>query len=159
MPTADTKVISARVPMDTYFKVLERAASRKMPLSKYLETILESFDKVEQKVDKKENGGRITDYQTVEVVRLKFPPLSPFENRYIVVYESRWFEVFPNDKVFAHNIVKKPNGFMLFEDIAIFQGKDGRYYHGVAGVTEINNRHFPLPIDTTKELLKINWFK
>jgi hypothetical protein len=162
MPSVRTKAVGTRIPKDLYWVLLRQAAERKMTMSLYLQELLSNIVDVEQKVEQKENGGLTKDYQTVEVVRLKFPPnrgMSPFKDRYIVVYGSRWFEVFPNDKVFAHNIVKKPNGLMQFDDIAIFQAKDGKYYHGVDGFTEINNTHFPLPIETTKELLKINWFK
>jgi hypothetical protein len=159
MPSANTKPVAARIPKDHYYLLLREAADRQMTISKFLEdVVIRSFLRPKE-VEKKEKGGSIKDYETVEVVRLNFQPISPFVKRYIVVYGSRWFELFPNDKVFAHNIVKQPNGFMQFEDIAIFQGKDGRYYHGVGGVTDIQHRHYPLPIDTTKELLKISWLK
>ena len=55
MPTANTKVLTARIDKSKYYMLLERASARKMALSAYINVVFDELLKKEV-VQKAENG-------------------------------------------------------------------------------------------------------
>lgn len=128
MPTANTKVLSARIDKGKYYSLLERAAARKMPLNAYINVLFDEILSLKKEVvQKAEKGATIETTKKTNCIAFQDFPNIIIQK--IGGHKWSMHTIRPDNKVSPGTFGRQiANGSIVFDGYDISFGNDSKFH-------------------------------